>query len=144
VRVRYKVVAGENAVLLGLEDRVTIRQSDLFAALSDERYDLILSNPPYVDAADLASMPAEYHYEPERALGSGEDGLDLTRRILRFAAAFLHDDGVLIVEVGNSWPALEQAYPQVPFTWIEFEHGGEGVFTLTARELREYSTSWRE
>jgi ribosomal protein L3 glutamine methyltransferase len=105
---------------------------------------LILSNPPYVDAADLASMPEEYHHEPERALGSGTDGLDLTRRILRSAAAFLHDDGVLIVEVGNSWPALEEAYPQVPFTWIEFEHGGEGVFTLTARELREYSTSWQE
>ena len=137
-------LARENAVLLGVEDRVTIRESDLFAALRDERYDLILSNPPYVDAADLASMPAEYHHEPERALGSGEDGLDLTRRILRSAGAFLHDDGVLIVEVGNSWPALEEAYPQVPFTWIEFEHGGEGVFTLTARELREYSTSWRE
>jgi ribosomal protein L3 glutamine methyltransferase len=137
-------LARENAALLGLDDRVAIRQSDLFEVLGDERYDLILSNPPYVDAADLASMPEEYHHEPERALGSGTDGLDLTRRILRSAAAFLHDDGVLIVEVGNSWPALEEAYPQVPFTWIEFEHGGEGVFTLTARELREYSTSWQE
>lgn len=137
-------LAQENAVLHGLQARVTIRQSDLFQALTDERYDLILSNPPYVDAADLASMPAEYHHEPERALGSGEDGLDLTRRILRSAGTFLREDGVLIVEVGNSWPALEEAYPQVPFTWIEFEHGGEGVFTLTARELREYSTSWRE
>jgi ribosomal protein L3 glutamine methyltransferase len=137
-------LAQENAVLLGLEDRVSIRQSDLFAALREERYDLILSNPPYVDAADLAGMPAEYHHEPARALGSGADGLDLTRRILRSAAAFLRDDGILIVEVGNSGPALEEAYPQVPFTWIEFEHGGEGVFTLTARELREYSTSWCE
>jgi ribosomal protein L3 glutamine methyltransferase len=137
-------LARENAILHGLEDRVSIRESDLFAALDDERYDLILCNPPYVDAADLASMPAEYQHEPERALGSGVDGLDLTRRILRSAHAFLRDEGLLILEVGNSGAALEEAYPEVPFTWIEFEHGGEGVFTLTARELREYSTHWRE
>jgi ribosomal protein L3 glutamine methyltransferase len=137
-------LARENAVLLGVEDRVSICQSDLFDALEAPRYDLILSNPPYVDDADLASMPAEYHHEPERALGSGADGLDLTRRILSSAGAFLRDSGLLIVEVGNSWPALEEAYPQVPFTWIEFEHGGEGVFALTAGELQDSSASRRE
>ena len=130
-------LARENAVCLGVEDRVSICQSDLFDALGDVRYDLILSNPPYVDAADLASMPAEYHHEPERALGSGADGLDLTRRILSSAGTFLRDTGLLIVEVGNSWPALEEAFPQMPFIWIEFEHGGEGVFALTAGQLQD-------
>lgn len=137
-------LARENAVLLGVQDRVTIIQSDVFSALADERYDLIVSNPPYVDAADLASMPAEYHHEPERSLGSGADGLDLARRILRDAGQFLREDGLLIVEVGNSGEALEEAYPQVPFTWVEFEYGGDGVFTLSAHELQQYSTSWRE
>jgi ribosomal protein L3 glutamine methyltransferase len=137
-------LARDNARFLGLKDRVTIIESDLFEALADVSYDLILSNPPYVDAADLADMPAEFHHEPERALGSGADGLDLTRRILSSAGAFLRDSGLLIVEVGNSWTTLEDAYPQVPFTWIEFEHGGEGVFTLTAKELQQYSTRWRE
>jgi ribosomal protein L3 glutamine methyltransferase len=137
-------LARENAALLGVEDRVSICQSDLFDALGDVRYDLILSNPPYVDAADLASMPPEYHHEPELALGSGTDGLDLTRRILRSAVHYLRDSGLLFVEVGNSWPALEEAYPRVPFTWIEFEHGGEGVFALTADELRDFSASGRE
>jgi ribosomal protein L3 glutamine methyltransferase len=137
-------LARENTSLLGLESRVSIIQSNLFDALGTVSYDLILSNPPYVNAADLAAMPAEFYHEPAQALGSGADGLDLTRRILSQAGAFLRDDGLLVVEVGNSWPALEEAYPQVPFTWIEFEHGGEGVFTLTARELQEYRNSWRD
>ena len=137
-------LARENAVLLGVEDRFSICQSDLFNALGEVRYDLILSNPPYVDAEDLASMPAEYHHEPERALGSGVDGLDLTRRILREAGSHLRDSGLLVVEVGNSWPALEAAYPRLPFTWIEFEYGGEGVFALTAAELQDSATNMRE
>jgi ribosomal protein L3 glutamine methyltransferase len=137
-------LARENATFLGVEERVSICQSDLFDALGDVHYDLILSNPPYVDAADLATMPAEYHHEPERALGSGADGLDLTRRILGSAGAFLRDSGLLIVEVGNSWPALEAAYPRMSFTWVEFEQGGEGVFTLTASELQDSTTRRRE
>lgn len=137
-------LANENAAFLQVQDRVTICQSDLFHALTSGDYDLIISNPPYVDAADLASMPAEYRHEPERALGSGVDGLDITRRILKEARRYLRDDGLLIIEVGNSWPALEDAYPTVPFTWVEFEHGGEGVFALTARELEEYRKSWGE
>jgi len=137
-------LARENAAFLRVEDRVSIRQSDLYEALTDGNYDVIVSNPPYVDAADLATMPAEYHHEPERALGAGIDGLDITRRILTGARRFLRDSGLLIVEVGNSWPALEHAYPTVPFTWVEFEHGGEGVFTLTASELEEYRPHWGE
>jgi ribosomal protein L3 glutamine methyltransferase len=134
-------LAGENRAKLGLEDRVTIYQSDLFASVPRQRYDLILSNPPYVDAADLASMPAEYNCEPELALGSGPDGLFLTRQILSRAADYLADNGLLVVEVGNSWEALEEAYPRVPFTWLEFEHGGHGVFALTAAELQDYRES---
>ena len=133
-------LARENAEQLGVQGRVTLIESDLFETLADTRYDLILSNPPYVDAADLAAMPAEFHHEPKDALGSGADGLDLTRRILSCAHPFLAASGLLIVEVGNSWAALEQAYPKVPFTWVEFEHGGDGVFALTAQELQDYST----
>jgi len=132
-------LARENVAQLGLGSRVRVLQSNLFDALGEVSYDLILSNPPYVDADDLASMPAEFHHEPELALGSGPDGLDLTRSILAGATNFLNDTGLLIVEVGNSWLALEEAYPRLPFTWLEFERGGHGVFALTARELQDYS-----
>lgn len=137
-------LAAENAALLGVADRVTIRQSDVFSVLArGSMFDLIVSNPPYVDAADLASMPAEYQHEPALALGSGDDGLDITHRILADCGQYLNPTGQLIVEVGNSGPALEAAYASVPFTWIEFEHGGEGVFTLSAQEWQDYSASWR-
>jgi ribosomal protein L3 glutamine methyltransferase len=128
-------VAEENIQQHDLEDRVFAMQSDLFANLVGQKFDLIVSNPPYVDADDLASMPQEYHAEPEIGLGSGDDGLDFTRRLLREASDYLTDNGVLIVEVGNSWVALEEAYPDVPFTWIEFERGGHGVFMLTKADL---------
>ncbi|TXS95627.1 50S ribosomal protein L3 N(5)-glutamine methyltransferase [Parahaliea maris] len=131
-------LARENQALLGLQARTGCLQSDLFAAVAGRRYDIILSNPPYVDARDLAEMPAEYHHEPELSLGSGEDGLDLTRRILAEAADYLEPHGLLVVEVGNSWEALEAAYPRVPFTWLEFEYGGHGVFALSAAELQQY------
>lgn len=134
-------LARENTQLLGLEDRVRALASDLFAAVPGERYDIIVSNPPYVDAADLAGMPAEYHHEPALALGSGQDGLELTRRLLAEAEQFLLPHGLLVVEVGNSWEALEAAYPRVPFTWLEFENGGHGVFTLSAAELRAHRAS---
>ncbi len=134
-------LASENALHLGLEARVEILASDLFDAVGGRRYDIILSNPPYVSADDLAAMPAEYHHEPERALGSGADGLQLTRRILADAAGHLRDTGLLVVEVGNSWVNLEEAYPDVPFTWLEFEHGGHGVFALTAKEMQTYRAS---
>lgn len=136
-------LARENMQLLGLAQRVNLYQSDLFQSLPPRRYDLILSNPPYVDSDDLAAMPAEYHHEPGLALGSGTDGLDLTRKILAHASDYLSDTGLLLVEVGNSWPALEEAYPRLPFTWLEFAHGGHGVFALTAVELQDYAESLR-
>jgi ribosomal protein L3 glutamine methyltransferase len=136
-------LARENVAKLGLGNRVRVLQSNLFDALEDVRFDLILSNPPYVDATDLATMPAEFHHEPELALGSGPDGLDLTRSILAGATNFLNDTGLLVVEVGNSWTALEEAYPRLPFTWLEFERGGHGVFALSARELQDYSAGER-
>jgi len=128
-------VAEENIQQHALEDRVFAIQSDLFANLAGQKFDLIVSNPPYVDADDLASMPAEYHAEPEIGLGSGADGLDFTRRLLAEAADYLNDNGTLIVEVGNSWVALEETYPDLPFTWIEFERGGQGVFMLRKADL---------
>ncbi len=128
-------VAESNITRHELSDQVRAVESDLFASLAGERFDLIVSNPPYVDSEDLAAMPAEFQAEPEIALGSGADGLDFTRRLLSEASDHLTDNGLLIVEVGNSWSALEAAYPQVPFTWLEFERGGHGVFTLTAEQL---------
>jgi ribosomal protein L3 glutamine methyltransferase len=130
-------VAEENIHQHGLHDRVFAMQSDLFANLAGQKFDLIVSNPPYVDEDDLATMPEEYHAEPAIGLGSGVDGLDFTRRLLQQAAEYLTDEGVLIVEVGNSWPALAAAYPELPFTWIEFERGGHGVFMLTAENLTQ-------
>lgn len=135
-------LAGENVEKLELGGRACVVRSDLFQALGNRRYDLILSNPPYVDYSDLASMPAEFEHEPALALGSGPDGLDLTRIILAQAADHLTPQGLLIVEVGNSWEALEEAYPRVPFTWLEFEHGGHGVFALSTKELQEYGASF--
>ena len=134
-------LARENAELLGVQDRVNVVQSDIFSELGKVRYDLILSNPPYVDSEDMADLPEEFRHEPELALQSGADGLDLTRRILRQARDYLEQSGLLIVEVGNSWTALEQAYPRLPFTWLEFEQGGHGVFALTAKELQDYGAS---
>lgn len=132
-------VAEQNIVLHKLSGRVIAVESDLFGSLDKKTYDLIVSNPPYVDAEDLASMPKEYHHEPEIGLASGFDGLDFTRRLLRESVEHLSDNGVLIVEVGNSWEALEQAFPTVPFIWLEFERGGHGVFLLTAEELKAHS-----
>jgi ribosomal protein L3 glutamine methyltransferase len=129
-------VAEENIQQHGVTERIFALQSDLFENLYGQRFDLIVSNPPYVDADDMASLPDEFHAEPELGLASGQDGLDFTRRLLVEAADYLTEQGVLVVEVGNSWPALEEAYPSLPFTWVEFERGGHGVFVLTAQDLR--------
>lgn len=117
-----------------MQGRITTRQSDLFDSL-EGRYDVILSNPPYVDAADLASMPEEFRHEPVLGLEAGTDGLDLAHRIIAGARKHLTADGLLVVEVGNSWTALEAAYPSLPLTWVEFEQGGGGVFVISARDL---------
>lgn len=129
-------VAQENIEQHQLSDRVYAIQSDLFESLHGQVFDLIVSNPPYVDADDMASLPDEYHAEPELGLASGKDGLDFTRRLLAEAADYLTEDGLLVVEVGNSWVALDEAYPDLPLTWIEFERGGHGVFVLSAKDLR--------
>ncbi len=131
-------VAVENVEQYSLSDRVGVVESDLFAAIPGE-FDLIVSNPPYVDAEDMGSLPEEYQVEPSLALASGEDGLNFTRRLLREAAAHLSPEGILVVEVGNSSVALVDAYPDVPFTWLEFENGGQGVFVLTKQQLCEYN-----
>jgi ribosomal protein L3 glutamine methyltransferase len=135
-------VADINIARHDLADRVCAVQSDVFDLLADKKYDLIVSNPPYVDAEDLVAMPDEYQREPALGLASGPDGLDITRRILRDAADYLSEDGVLVVEVGNSCIALDEAFPTVPFMWLEFEHGGHGVFVMTREQLIENAESF--
>ncbi|WP_280540293.1 50S ribosomal protein L3 N(5)-glutamine methyltransferase [Chromohalobacter sp. 11-W] len=135
-------VAKANIVHHDVGKRVRAVTSDLFAGVAGQRYDIIVSNPPYVDARDLAGMPAEFRHEPSLALAAGDDGLDIVRRMLREAREHLTDDGVLIVEVGNSARHLDAAFPEVPFLWLEFERGGEGVFALTAAELDQYAASF--
>ncbi len=137
-------VARVNVQRHGVEDRVRLRRSDLFADLPAGRYALIVSNPPYVDAEELARMPAEYRREPVLGLAAGVDGLDLVRRILAGAAERLTADGILVVEVGASRPALERAFPQVPFTWLELERGPDEVFLLTASELASLAPAPRK
>lgn len=118
--------------------QVSVFQGDLFDALEGQRYDLIVSNPPYVDAEDLESMPEEFHHEPRLGLAAGDDGLDIVRRILKEAPDHLTEEGVLVCEVGNSAAALMEAYPDLPLEWPEFANGGHGVFIVTAHDLREY------
>ena len=121
-------------------EQVSAIQSDLFSNIGERRYDIIVTNPPYVDEEDINDMSDEFHHEPKLGLSSGNDGLDCTRQILSQASQYLNDEGILVVEVGNSQHALVQEYPQVPFQWIEFERGGDGIFMLTKQQLLEYFT----
>jgi len=128
-------VAQQNIDQFGLNDFAYAIQSDLFNSLQGKQYDLIVSNPPYVDEIEMNALPEEFKQEPALGLAAGKDGLDLVRRILAEAPQYLKDDGVLIVEVGVSQYFVEQEYPELPLYWFEFEHGGEGVFAIHKAEL---------
>jgi ribosomal protein L3 glutamine methyltransferase len=128
-------VARRNVDEYGLQDRIRLRRGDVYGDLNGP-YDIIVSNPPYVDASAMSSLPAEYRAEPEMALAAGEDGLDVIRRIIDEAASYLSPAGILIVEVGRDRPAIEKAYPDLPFVWLETRAGEDLVFLLAAGDLR--------
>lgn len=130
-------VAKRNIAEYGLQARVTLHQSDLFEKLPVKKYDLILSNPPYVGAAEMEGLPDEYRHEPVLALQANENGLEIVQRILKQAKRYLSPRGIMIVEVGNSAQLLMDSYPEIPFVWLDFERGGEGVFLLSAADLAE-------
>jgi len=135
-------VAATNIDQFQLWDRVELIQSDLCSVLYGEKeptkYQLIVSNPPYVSVEEMDMLPQEYAYEPSIGLVAGEDGLDLVHKILRQSVDFLDENGLLVVEVGNSQQALEKAYPNVPFSWIDFKRGGYGVFALTTEQCKAH------
>lgn len=133
-------VAKENIKRHGCENTVQLIESDLFSACPNDPYDIIISNPPYVDEKELTDLPMEYQFEPRLALAGGSDGLFLVKKILQKAPSYLSNKGLLFVEVGNAWGALERSYPEVPFTWLDFEQGGEGVFMLS----KEDKTCWQK
>lgn len=132
-------VAKINVERFELTERVELIQSDLFDQISGKKFDIIVSNPPYVSQTEYDALAREYSHEPKVALLCETDGLNIVRQILVQARHYLHPHGVLIVEVGNSQALLEKAFVDVPFTWLQFERGGEGVFLLTAQELSEFS-----
>jgi ribosomal protein L3 glutamine methyltransferase len=129
-------VARINRQALGLTRRVRLVKSDFFRGLAGRRYDIIVSNPPYVGAAEYAGLPPEYAHEPEAALLSGPDGMQAVRVLLANALRHLTPQGVLVVEVGNTETTVQREFPQLPFLWLSFERGGGGVFLLTAQQLR--------
>jgi ribosomal protein L3 glutamine methyltransferase len=131
-------VAEINRDYYGLQNMLNLIQSDCFAQIPPNRYDIIVSNPPYVSKEEMKALPAEYHHEPKLALEAKENGLAIVEKILQQAKDYLNPHGILVVEVGNSETALIDAYPHVPFTWLEFEHGGHGVFLLTGDLLNQY------
>lgn len=128
-------IAAGNVRMHGLEARVTLIESDLFAALAGRHYDLIVSNPPYVPRRVLEALPDEYRAEPQLGLVSGEDGLDIPLRIMLGASRYLGPEGILICELGESDERLQETLDSVPLTWLEFDHGGGGVFTMDQQQL---------
>ncbi len=135
------LVAVKNVTRHQLQQRIKIIQSDLFKHLGNGEYDLILCNPPYVSDEEMSELPREYLQEPDLGLRAGADGLDIVRRVFAGAAKYMADGAVLIMEVGNSEQAVINAWPEVPFTWLEFEHGGHGVLLLTKEQLLAMSDS---
>jgi ribosomal protein L3 glutamine methyltransferase len=137
-------LARENVAFQHVGERVDVVRSDLFGGLKGRKYDLIVSNPPYVTEDEYAALPGEYSHEPKLGLTSGDDGLDICLRILDEAADHLTEEGLLIVEVGESEHALSALLPEVPFVWIEFKVGQMGVFAIERRELIEHAKAIHE
>lgn len=135
-------VAKINVSRFELESQLKIFNSDLFNQLPDKKYDIIVSNPPYVDSEDYTDLPLEYLHEPKQALVASDEGLGLVIEILKHASKYLTPHGILIVEVGYLSDVLEARFPNIPFTWLQFEQGGEGVFLLTAKEINEFKMTF--
>jgi ribosomal protein L3 glutamine methyltransferase len=133
-------IARRNVERHDLQDWVQVIKSDLFAAVEMRRYQMIISNPPYVSSEELQQLPDEYRHEPEIGLAAGSAGLDVVIRILAQAANHLEADGILVVEVGNGRELLSECFPDVPFLWLEFERGGHGVFLLDAQQVQQYQS----
>lgn len=128
-------VARINQHALDVSDQLTLIHSDCWESVPNVQYDIIVSNPPYVSDEEMTGLPQEYGHEPDMALRAQKQGLSIVEKIIRNAYRYLAENGILVVEVGNSQHALVEAYPYIPFTWLEFEHGGEGVFLLTKEQL---------
>lgn len=138
-------VASINLEHHNMQYQVALLESDLFEKIpAENQYDLIVSNPPYVDAEDMADLPAEFLHEPELALAAGQDGLDLVKKMLAVASDYLTENGLLVIEVGNSEWALRQNFNTVDFHWLQFQHGGSGIFALTAQQCREYKAIFEQ
>ena len=131
-------VAEINRQRHGVADQLSLIESNCFDSLPEKQYDIIVSNPPYVGSDEMKTLPCEYRHEPVLALETGNNGLAIVEKILRQAHKYLTEDGILVIEVGNSEEALMDAYPDVPFTWLDFEHGGQGIFLLTAQQIKHY------
>ena len=131
-------VAKINVLRHDVADQVELYESDLFSAIPKQTFDIIVSNPPYVSEEEMSELPREYHHEPRLGLAADNDGIDIAERILKEAGKWLNPHGILVVEVGNSEFTLADAYPHIPFTWVEFERGGGGVFILTAEQIRAF------
>lgn len=132
-------IAQKNIETYDLINRVTLLEGDVFEPVQNKKYDLIICNPPYVDAFEMENLPPEFQHEPRLALEAGNDGLDIVRKILQQAHNYLNNKGILIVEVGASQPTLLETYPDVDFIFPDFKRGGDGVFLLTKEQLETYS-----
>ena len=137
-------VARKNIETHDVNEQVNLFKSDLFNDLPGNQYDIIVSNPPYVAIQEWEALPAEYHQEPEMGFTGGINGLDLVLHILSEAKDYLAEQGILVIEVGSSAETLQQLFPQIPFFWLDFERGGDGVFLLTAEQVQHYHQQFKE